>query len=130
MNEPPAEPQLDAESVAGMRKGVQEFNAGRFFECHDTLEEVWQGVRGPARAFFQGIIQVSVGFYHLQNGNLTGAGSQLEKALRNLSAYGDRYAGLELADLRRDVLPWLDRIRQGSSLGGTVDDLPKIRLVS
>jgi len=49
-----------------------------FFECHDTLEEVWQG-HAARPGFPAGLIQVSVGFYHLCNGNLAGAGSQLEK---------------------------------------------------
>ena len=127
MNEMPVEPQLDAEAARETRKGVEEFNSGRFFECHDTLEDVWRGVHGPARDFFQGIIQISVGFYHLQNGNLTGAESQLEKALRNLVPYGDRYAGLNLAVLVCDVRTWLERIRSGKPMHGSVADLPKIR---
>ena len=123
----PPEPVLDPADLAEFLKGIEEFNAGKFFECHDTLEEVWRGIRGPARDFFQGLIQISVGFYHLGNGNLIGARSQLERALANLDPYGDRYLGIELADLRREVGVWLERIRSGEKLGGTVADLPKYR---
>jgi predicted metal-dependent hydrolase len=128
MAEVPPEPVLDPAELTEFRKGVEEFNAGKFFECHDTLEEVWRGIRGPARDFFQGLIQISVGFYHLSNGNLRGAESQLERALVNLHAYGERYLGVELADLRCEVGVWLERIRSGEKLGGTVADLPKYRL--
>jgi len=126
MSEKPAEPQLDRETIQEIEKGVQEFNSGKFFECHDTLEEIWRGIRGPARDFFRGLIQVSVGFYHLRNANLLGAPSQLEKALKNLAPYGDRYAGVELANLHSEVQSWLERIQKGGDLRGTLADLPKL----
>lgn len=127
MSDKPAEPQLDSDTERAIRKGVEEFNSGKFFECHDTLEDVWLGVRGPARDFFQGIIQVSVGFYHLQNGNRVGAESQLAKGFGKLALYGDQYAGIELAGLRREVQSWLERIREGIPLQGSIADFPKLR---
>ena len=110
-------------------RGVREFNAGLFFECHDTLEEVWRGTRGPARDFLQGLIQISVGFYHLDNRNLLGGGSQLEKGLRRLEAYGSEYLGLELARLRDEVKAWLERARAADRLECEVRDLPKLRFI-
>ncbi len=120
------EPLLDSDTIREIRKGVEEFNSGRFFECHDTLEDLWRGIRGPARNFFQGVIQVAVGFYHLGNANLIGAQSQLEKALRNLAPYGDRYAGVELASMRSEVESWLRRIHAGGEMRCTLADLPKL----
>src|SRR5262249_32215684 len=114
----------------GIQKGVAEFNSGKFFECHDTLEEIWQGVRGPARDFFQGLIQISVGFYHLQNRNLRGGQSQLEKGLKALERYGDFYAGMELCGLRREVTLWLEKVRAGENLHANVADLPKYRFTA
>ena len=125
MTDRPIEPRLDPETIQEIQKGVDEFNSGRFFECHDTLEEVWRGIRGPARDFFQGLIQVSVGFYHLRNGNLAGGESQLAKGLKKLEAYGEAYAGFELANLRSAVQAWLDRVSRGDELKGTLEDLPK-----
>jgi predicted metal-dependent hydrolase len=125
MSELRPEPQLDAEIVEAILRGVAEFNSRKFFECHDTLEEVWRGTRGPARDFFQGLIQISVGFYHLGNANLSGGKSQLEKGLKNLSGYGEHYLGMELAGLRLSVQAWLDRLCRGEELTGTSADLPK-----
>jgi uncharacterized protein len=125
MSEEIPEPELDSAVVRGIQKGVAEFNAGKFFECHDTLEEIWQGIRGPARDFFQGLIQISVGFYHLRNGNLRGGESQLEKGLKALRRYGDRYAGMELGNLRGELELWLGRVRAGEDLRANVADLPK-----
>jgi len=121
--------ELDHEAMNGLRKGAEEFNSGRFFECHDTLEEVWHGLRGPARDFLQGLIQISVGFYHLRNGNLRGGESQLEKGLNKLSGYDDVYLGVELVTLRAEVECWLQKIRNGEKLQGAVADLPKYRFL-
>ena len=92
---------------------MAEFNSGHFFECHDTLEEMWNGVRGPSRDFFQGLIQVSVAFYHLDNGNLAGAASMLRRALKRFEGYPDRYFGFDLGAHRADLGEWLDRVAAG-----------------
>src|SRR5213594_4198278 len=120
MTDKPPEPPLDSETIHAIRKGTEEFNSGKFFECHDTLEEVWQGIRGPARDFYQGLIQLAVGFYHLSNGNLIGAESQISKGLEKLEIYGDRYVGMDLARLRSEAGGWLQRIRAGDQLKGGV----------
>ncbi|MFI5006847.1 MAG: DUF309 domain-containing protein [Solirubrobacterales bacterium] len=122
------EPTLGEEDRRGLAKGVAEFNTGYFFECHDTLEEVWSGVRGPAREFFQGLIQVSVGFYHFGNGNRGGASTMLERGLKRLAKYPDRYCGVELDSLRREVADWRVRIEAGEAFPGELARLPKYRL--
>ena len=121
-------PALGAEERRGLEKGVAEFNAGLFFECHDTLEEVWSGVRGPAREFLQGLIQVSVGFYHLGNGNPGGALSMFDRGLKRLGKYPDRYCGLELGELRREVAQWRARVAAGEGFPDDPARLPKYRL--
>ncbi len=120
---------LDSEARIGLLKGVEEFNSGKFFECHDTLEDVWRSVRGPARDFLQGLIHFAVGFYHLGNGNLRGGESQLEKGLSKLSGYGASFEGLELSALRMEVERWLHKARNGEELRCTVADLPKYKFL-
>ena len=104
------EPRLEDEERRAFVKGVDEFNRGYFFECHDTLEEMWTGVRGPSRDFFQGLIQVSVAFYHLGNGNAAGAPSMLERALKRFAKYPGRYFGFDLDGHRAELRAWLERI--------------------
>ncbi len=111
--------------MLGIRRGAEEFNSGKFFECHDTLEEVWHGIRGTARDFLQGLIQISVGFYHVRNGNLRGGESQLDKGLKKLFGYPDCYLGMDLRILRAEVGRWLQKVREGEKLEGSVADLPK-----
>jgi predicted metal-dependent hydrolase len=123
----PEEPPLGDEERRGLEKGLAQFDAGHFFECHDTLEEVWQGLRGPARDFFQGLIQAAVGFYHLGNGNRGGSETMLRRAFVRLERYGDSYYGVDLARLRLEVSVWAEKVRSGDLEGITLDDLPKLR---
>jgi predicted metal-dependent hydrolase len=101
------EPALPDGERDAFARGIAQFNDGLFFECHDTLEDLWSGARGPSRAFYQGLIQAAVGFYHLGNGNRRGAVTLLRRSLARLERYPARYAGVELAALRDALAGWL-----------------------
>ena len=88
---------------------------------------MWAGIRGESRDFFQGLIQVSVGFYHLTGGNLPGAESMIRRALKRFEPYPDRYFGFDLAGHRVLLEQWLERIASGDVRPGGVDALPKWR---
>lgn len=89
------------------RRGIEQFNSGHYFECHDTLEELWHGTRGHDRRFLQGLIQVSVGFYHFFNHNYKGAASQLTRGLGKLDGYRPAHRGTELELFTQEVVRWL-----------------------
>jgi len=108
------EPVLSEEERAAFARGLAQFNDRHFFECHDTLEEIWSGVRGSPRDFFQGLIQVAVGFYHLGNANPAGAQSVLRRSLDRLERFPARYAGVELEPLRAAVGEWLRALETGA----------------
>jgi predicted metal-dependent hydrolase len=112
------EPALSAEEDAEFARGLAQFNAGLYFECHDTLEDLWSGLRGPSREFFQGLIQVAVGFHHIGRGNPKGAASVLARGLARLERYPSRYAGLEVERLRATVRDWAFAIASGADLPG------------
>ena len=112
----PPEPALTDEEHAALEAGIAMFNDRLFFECHDTLEEAWAGVRGAPRDFFQGLIQAAVAFYHLGNGNRPGAATLLRRALARLQRYPARYAGVELAPLRDGIGEWLAALDAGAPL--------------
>lgn len=60
-----------------MLLAIRQFNGGEWFECHETLEELWIGSEGELRSFYQGMLQVSVALHHWRNGNFGGALSLL-----------------------------------------------------
>lgn len=123
----PGDPQLSEDDRRLYERGLSELEDRRFFECHDTLEEVWRGSRGEERAFLQGLIQLSVGCYHLQDGNLRGAASQLSKALDNLEDYPPRYLGVEVGALRGELRRLSALLEGGAPREALLDALPSLR---
>lgn len=77
-------------------KGIEYFNACEFFEGHEAWEELWADEQGPARKFFQGLIQAAVALHHFGNGNLGGAKKLYYGAKGYLEPYRPRYLGLDL----------------------------------
>ena len=67
--------------IACLRAGLAHFRAADYFAAHDAWEEVWQGLRGRRRLFWQAMIQLAVGAYHYTNGNGRGCRGQWTKAL-------------------------------------------------
>ena len=78
-------------------------NHGLFFEVHELLEPVWFQATEPARTALQGLIQIAVGFHHLENGNREGARSLLVLGLAKTADAG--------AVLPLDLPPWLHELR-------------------
>ena len=110
-------------------QGVEEFNRAYFFEAHETLEDLWRGTSGPLRLFYQGLIQLAVGLYHLSNGNRRGALNLLGKGLDKLATFQPH---IDVDRLCQEARSWLDRVRQAGEGELTVDpeQLPRIRWVS
>ena len=76
--------------------GIEYFNDCEFFEAHETWEELWTEYRGPARKFFQGLIQVAVALHHFGNGNIRGAKKVYLTSRGYLEEYRPEYEGLDL----------------------------------
>ena len=83
-------------------RGIEEFNRGEFFECHEYLEEAWMQEPGRVRFLYQGILQVGVGFYHQQNGNWRGATGVLRGGIERLREFEPEALGIDVARLVRE----------------------------
>jgi predicted metal-dependent hydrolase len=86
------------------------FNARRYYEAHDVLEDLWLGTRGPDHFFYKGLIQFAGAFVHLQKQAARPAhpkdGARLRPAARlfalaakNLAPYAPRHHALDVARL-------------------------------
>ena len=53
--------------------GVRQFNERHYFECHETLEDLWVEERGAIRDLYRGILQIGIGLLHWEKGNFKGA---------------------------------------------------------
>lgn len=63
---------------------IRQFNNRQWFDCHETIEELWIGEEGEMRDFLQGTLQIAVALHHWRNGNHGGAVSLLASGVRYL----------------------------------------------
>ena len=82
-----------------IRTAIGEFNAGDYYPCHDTIEEHWVREVGQQRVLYQGILQVGIAFYHIENGNWRGAIKMLERGIPKLRPFVPACQGIQVAPL-------------------------------
>ena len=85
------------------QKGLDEYDKGDYFEAHEAWEDLWSDYNFPDRKFVQGLIQLSVSFVHLGNGNLTGAKNLLKKCQQKFDDYSGIHRGINLEDLKSSI---------------------------
>lgn len=125
---------MDDGIIERFTHGIDKFNEGEFYECHDILEDVWFEIRGQDRKFYQGLIHIAVGFYHiLHRNNRKGALSQLNKGITKLSVYKPAHQGVELENLLQSVDKCINEIilfREGNLKDLNRMVIPKIKFDS
>ena len=58
---------MTAKTIAEhFQDGIDLFNAGRFFECHEAWEQAWLRSAGADKLFYQGMIQAAAAILHAQ----------------------------------------------------------------
>jgi hypothetical protein len=80
-------------------QAIDEFNRGDWFDCHESLEELWVGEEGETREFYQGLLQIAVALYHWRDGNFAGAVRLLEMGVGHLRLVGSLCQGVDVTDL-------------------------------
>jgi predicted metal-dependent hydrolase len=96
----------------GLLKGIEEFNRQAFFECHETLEELWMGEPRPIRRLYQGILQVGVAFYHLQAGRHRPVVTLLKQGSKYLESYAPACMGVNVTELLRGAARCLAEVQE------------------
>ncbi len=113
-------------------RGIEEFNRGEFYECHEYLEEAWMQEPRRVRFLYQGILQVGVGFYHQHNGNWRGATGLLRGGIARLKEFEPRTSGIDVAKLVRECERCLQELEElGRERVGEFDTsrIPKVELL-
>ena len=88
--------------------GIDLFNEGRFFECHEAWEEIWKRADGEAKLFYQGLIQAAVAILHAQRGNFEGAQSLYDKARVKLDPIPDEHMGIAIGEMRAALAEFIE----------------------
>lgn len=94
-------------------QGIEQFNRREFYACHDTLEAIWIDAAESDKRFYQGILQVAVGCYHLTNHNWRGAVILLGEGVRRLRDYQPDHETVNVTQLLEEsqgLLKYLQHI--------------------
>jgi uncharacterized protein len=122
---------MEAKDDPRFLKGIDEFNQQLFFECHETLEEIWLEDHGEDRKFYQGIIQIAAGYFKWQQGVPAGAIKLWRTGLEKIESYAPVHFGVNveaLTDAVRHNLGQLEAFQKTSGEPPTLE-IPSIQLI-
>ncbi len=91
--------------------GIEQFNRGEYYACHDTLEAIWIEAPTIDKNFYQGILQIAVALYHLGNGNWRGCVILMGEGLHRLQKYESDYGGIDVDQLIMDTADLLTEVQ-------------------
>jgi hypothetical protein len=90
----------DAPLLPKARAGIEEFNRGEYFEQHELLEEAWMEESRPVREMYQGILQVGVALFQIEQDNWAGSLKMFRRGLPRLHTLPPVCQGVDIASLR------------------------------
>lgn len=102
---------MDSEIPDEFWQGIDQFNQGEFYACHDTLEAIWIEAPVVDKKFYQGILQIAVGLYHLGNHNWRGAVILMGEGLNRLREYQPEYGGVDVGQFIEDASELLHEVQ-------------------
>ncbi len=106
---------MKAEIPSEFWQGVEEFNQQEFYECHDTLEALWMEASEPEKKFYQGILQIAVGLYHLSQKNWKGAVILMGEGLGRLDYYYPDYSGINVEQFMDETTQLLKALQNAGA---------------
>ena len=119
---------MEAQGEPRLLKGIEQFNQGLYFECHETLEEIWLEDHGEDRLFYQGLIQVAAGYFKWEQGVLIGALKLWRAGLEKLEPYPAVHLGVDLLSFVQAVKSNLKTVEIAHQSGRAAPELNVPRL--
>ena len=113
-------------------KGIEHFNAGRYFDAHEVWEEIWLGASGETKLFYQMLIQAAVALHHYERSNARGARGMHANVLEKLSRLPSFLMSIDLDDFSRQFRAYFSELIENNDESAPSPDRPKprIRLLS
>ncbi len=83
--------------------GIEKFNQGAYYVCHDDLEEAWRQDSGLGRDLYRGLLQTAVAYYQIERGNYRGAIKMLLRMRQWLNPMPPVCRGVNVEKLLEDA---------------------------
>jgi len=84
-------------------KGMEAFNAGKYWLAHENLEEAWMEETGTVRELYRAILQTAVIYLHITRANYNGAIKVYGRVQKWINPWPDVCRGIEIGQLRYDL---------------------------
>ena len=91
-------------------RGLEAFRNYKFYDAHEYWEDLWTDYRLKDAKLIQGLIQLSVGYFHITNLNINGAKSMFGKCLLKLDLYKQNSRGIDVVFLIDAVNNTIDNL--------------------
>jgi predicted metal-dependent hydrolase len=92
-------------------QAIAAFNHQAYYLAHDLLEQIWHDSESSDRNFYQGLLQLAVGLYHLQNHNWKGTAILLGEGIGKLRRYYPEYENVDLEKLLPEAIALLSAVQ-------------------
>ncbi len=84
--------------------GLELFNKGEFWECHEALEPLWMEATGLEKDFYAGVILLAAALHKARSmGSSRGGRRNYAKALVNLAVVPDTFHRVDVRELEATV---------------------------
>lgn len=112
-------------------RGIEDFNAGRYFDAHEIWEEIWLRSSGETKMFYQMLIQAAVGLHHYERGNARGARGMHANVVEKLGRLPSVFMSLDLTDFSRKFKGALAELTDNNNEAAPSDEKhrPRIQLL-
>lgn len=98
------------ELAVALRPSLELLRARRYWQSHESLEDLWQDAPYPLRLFHYALIKVAVGLLHIERRSPPPARRQLAAAAVYLEPFTPAFAGLDTAAILARVRACLDAL--------------------
>ena len=91
-------------------EGVDSFNRKSFYDAHESWESLWTEYNLDDALLIQGLIQLSVAYFHITNLNLKGSKNLFNKCIPKLENYRENLRGIDINEIINTAELALDKI--------------------
>lgn len=117
---------MSAYNKSRLISAIECFNSGRYFECHEIIEDIWFDVHDETKPVYQGLLHFATALYHLKNkNNPKGALLQLDISMLRLQGYNSDLYGIDIKTVLSQVQNLKNRIIKKEAL----KRLPEIKMI-
>jgi hypothetical protein len=111
---------------ARLRKGIDSFNDGRFFESHENLEGFYQDTAEAHKPFLEGLIQLAVAFRIFNEfGEIKGPVRMIYQALIRFENYQPAFLQVRVNELSANMEAWA-KAAEAAGAATLSQPIPKI----